>query len=251
MQNLRNGLKGKAGEINSVKVYHNLDSQKLQILADNKGKAGVYRFTNLTNGKSYVGSSVNLSRRFYLYYNISHLLKQKSSLICRALLKYGYSNFKLEIFEYCEPTASIQREQHYLDLLEPSYNVLKTAGSSLGHKHCLETKAKISQALLGKNNPNFGRKISEETRDKMAEAKLGRKLSEETRAKMSASSARGISVKILDLDTNQVTEFDSVRKAADSINSHKNTILRREKSQLEKGINTPYRNRYMIEIKRD
>jgi len=68
---------------------------------------------------------------------------------------------------------------------------------------------------------------------------------------MSASSARGISVKILDLDTKQVTEFDSIRKAAESINSHKNTILRREKSQLEKGINTPYRNRYMIEIKRD
>lgn len=85
----------------------------------------------------------------------------------------------------------------------------------------------------------------------MAVAKLGRKISEETRARMSASSARGISVKILDLDTKQVTEFDSIRKAAESINSHKNTILRREKSQLEKGINTPYRNRYMIEIKRD
>lgn len=83
----------------------------------------------------------------------------------------------------------------------------------------------------------------------MAAAKLGRKLSEETRTNMSA--ARGISVKILDLETNQVTVFDSIRKAADSINSHKNTILRREKSQLEKGINTPYRKKYMIEIKRD
>lgn len=149
MKNLRNELKGKAGEINPVKVYHNVDLQKLQILTENKGKAGVYRFTNLTNGKSYVGSSVNLSRRFYTYYNVNHLVKQISSLICRALLKYGYSNFSLVIFEYCKPTDSVKREQHYLDLLKPPDNVLKTAGSSLGHKHHSETKAKISQALLG------------------------------------------------------------------------------------------------------
>ena len=153
MKKLRNELKGKAGEINPVKVYENVDLQKLQILAENKGKAGVYLFTNLTNGKSYVGSSVNLSRRFYLYYNINHLLKQISSLICRALLKHGYSNFKLEILEYCDPKNVIKREQYYMDLLNPEYNVLKTAGSSLGRKHSVEAKAKISQALLGKITP--------------------------------------------------------------------------------------------------
>ena len=36
-----------------------------------------------------------------------------------------------------------------------------------------------------------------------------------------------------------------------SINSDIKTILRREKTQKEKGINTPYRNRYLILIKRD
>lgn len=249
MKKLENELKGKVREIDPVKRYENVDLQKLRILAENKGKAGVYLFTNLTNLKSYVGSSVNLSRRFYLYYNLNHLLKQISSLMCRALLKYGYSNFQLKILEYCNPKDVTKREQYYLDLLNPEYNVLKTAGSSLGRKHNLKTKAKISQALLGSNNPNFGREISKETRKKMAVAKLGRKLSEKTRAKISA--ARGIIVKILDLETNQETVFDSIRKAADSINSHKNTILRREKSQLEKGINTPYKKRYMIEIKRD
>lgn len=56
-------------------------------------------------------------------------------LINRALLKYGYSKFKLEILEYCEPAVAIEREQHYLDLLEPEYNILPKAGSRLGHKH--------------------------------------------------------------------------------------------------------------------
>ena len=52
--------------------------------------------------------------------------------INRALLKYGYSNFTLEIIEYCEPSDVIDREQFYLDLLQPEYNILSKAGSSLG-----------------------------------------------------------------------------------------------------------------------
>lgn len=52
-----------------------------------------------------------------------------------ALLLYGYSNFSLEILEYCEPSDVISREQYYMDLLKPEYNTLKTAGSSIGFKY--------------------------------------------------------------------------------------------------------------------
>jgi group I intron endonuclease len=52
--------------------------------------------------------------------------------IYRALLKYGYSNFKFEILEYCTPEDTIKREQYYLNLLEPEYNILKVAGSLMG-----------------------------------------------------------------------------------------------------------------------
>ena len=43
--------------------------------------------------------------------------------------------------EYCDPTAAIKREQYYLDLQKPEYNILPTAGSLLGYKHSEETKA--------------------------------------------------------------------------------------------------------------
>ena len=59
--------------------------------------------------------------------------KKKTSR--RSLLKYGYSNFNLEILEYCEPSDVLLREQQYIDLLKPEYNILKLAGSSLGFKH--------------------------------------------------------------------------------------------------------------------
>ena len=77
------------------------------------------------------------------------------SHIYNALLKYGYSRFKLEILEYCEPSKCIEREQYYLDLFEPEYNILKTAGSSFGFKHTEETLAKFR-----------ARKFSDETKKK-------------------------------------------------------------------------------------
>lgn len=41
------------------------------------------------------------------------------------LLKYGDSNFSLDIIEYYEPSVLIAREQYYIDLLKSKYNILK------------------------------------------------------------------------------------------------------------------------------
>ena len=121
-----------------IKIYPNADLQKKQILKENKAKSGIYRWTNKENGNFYVGSSTNLGRRFRNYFDKSCLkreLKKGNSIINNSLLKNGNSNFILEILEYCEPENAISREQHFLDLLKPKYNILPTAGSLLGSKH--------------------------------------------------------------------------------------------------------------------
>jgi group I intron endonuclease len=64
-------------------------------------------------------------------------------IILKTLIKYGYSNFKVEILEFCNKDEVLAREQHYLDLLKPEYNILTAAGSSLGYKHSEETKVKM------------------------------------------------------------------------------------------------------------
>lgn len=56
-----------------------------------------------------MGSSVDLRRRLREYFSISSLNKNKNLAICRALLKYGYSNFSLEILEYCDPSEVLTR----------------------------------------------------------------------------------------------------------------------------------------------
>lgn len=74
--------------------------------------------------------------------------------ICKALLKYGYSEFSLEILEYCASSECLEREQYFLDTLKPKYNILKWARSFLGRKHTQETKKKFFSCFIRKQTPN-------------------------------------------------------------------------------------------------
>ena len=96
-------------------------------------------------------------------------------------MKYSHSSFSLTILEYCDKSELNNREQYYLDRLEPDYNILKIAGSLLGYTFTEEAKAKISKALKGINR-------SEETKDLIRQKALDRKHSEDTKLKMSMSS---------------------------------------------------------------
>jgi len=114
-----------------ILIYTDPKEDKASILTKNKGKSGIYLWKNKVNGKKYVGSSVDLSKRLRNYLNISYLSDLKDiMLIYKALLTHGFDNFTLEILEYCNPSDLINREQHYIDLLKPEYNILKIAGSS-------------------------------------------------------------------------------------------------------------------------
>ena len=115
-------------------TYINVDTNKCTILEENINKSGVYRLVNKINGKSYIGSSTSLSNRFSNYYYLSSLtLQVKGSIIIyRALLKYGYKNFTLDILEYCEPDVLKKREQYYIKNLNPEYNILKVYDNNLG-----------------------------------------------------------------------------------------------------------------------
>jgi hypothetical protein len=145
------------------------------------------------SGKSYIGSSINLSKRLNDYLNIAFLnkeLKKGRSIICSALLKYGYFNFKLEIIEYCSPSIIIEREQYYLDNLRPEYNILKVADSSFGRKH------------------------SEATKEILRKRSLNRLHSETTRLKISLNSSMSIPVIVKDIESGIVIEFSTITKAS-------------------------------------
>lgn len=85
--------------------------------------------------------------RFYTYFSLRSLAKSNRPLE-RAIFKYGFSNFSLEILEYCKPADTIKREQYYLDNLNPKYNIVKLAGSTLGFKHSDESIKKLRDFIL-------------------------------------------------------------------------------------------------------
>lgn len=122
--------------ISPVKSYLDADISKELIIKENKNQSGVYRWTHKKSGQSYIGSSINLNKRFINYYSFKYITDpKKTKLIHKALLKYGYSAFKLDILEYCKPENLINREQYYLDLFKPNLNILTIAGSKLGSEH--------------------------------------------------------------------------------------------------------------------
>jgi len=202
-----------------VRKYLDPVAQKAEILKENIGKTGIYRFVNTVNGKSYVGSSVNLAIRLGKYYNINYLLKNDTMIICRALEKHGYAKFMLEILEYCEPTVVLKREQYYLDLLNPAYNTLKTAGSRYGSKHNLETKAKISTSIKGEKHPMYRKNHSEESKAKMSAAHMGK------------THAEGRKVEVTDTLTGETTIYDSTRSAAKRLETNHTTVRNYIKNQ--------------------
>lgn len=105
-------------------------------------RSGVYKIVNVVNNKLYVGSSIDYKAR-----KASHLRDLKEGThhciyLQRAYNKYGRASFKFFLLEKCTADMLIEREQFYLDTLNPEYNTFRVAGSSLGYKRSEESKEK-------------------------------------------------------------------------------------------------------------
>lgn len=188
-----------------------------------KNKSGIYGFICKTNNKLYLGSSKTLSTRFSNHVNGT----QSNILLQRAINKYNLQDFIFVVFEYCEAEELIFREQFYINTLEPEFNILKIAGSSLGFILTPEAKAKLRDANLGEKNPNFGKTgltPSAETRVKMSQANKGKSLSAETRAKIRAT--QGTAIFVYSEDHTLVNNFSSAREAAIHFNCSHPTITK-------------------------
>ena len=163
--------------------------------------SGIYKITNTVNGNYYIGSSVNLRKRLNGHRSDLVCNRHNNAHLQRAWIKYGENCFTFEIIELCEKERLIEREQYYIDELQPTYNICQAAGSCLGNVPSDATKQKLSEAMMGERNTNFGREKSEETKKKLSLAlsgernpnygkpgtMLGRKFTEETLLRLSES----------------------------------------------------------------
>lgn len=109
---------------------------------------GIYRIKNKINGKCYIGSSVNFDDRKNLHFSLLRRGIHHSIILQRAYDKYGLEFLSFEVLEHCEKEILIEREQWYIDNLDPEYNACKIAGSTLGIKS-VRRKAVFQYDLLG------------------------------------------------------------------------------------------------------
>ena len=101
----------------------------------------------------YVGSAslTGMYRRFrgHLYF-----AKGGSLLVNRAVKKYGVENFAFIVIETvsadklkCKNTL-LSIEQKYIDLLQPTYNIVKIAGSVMNLKWSAESREKFRLSIM-------------------------------------------------------------------------------------------------------
>lgn len=122
----------------------------------------IYKITNISNGKIYVGQAVShiLNHKRYRPYgyegrfrcHISEAFstkKNQSHYLNNAIRKYGVNDFTVELIEYCEIDKSDEREIHYIkefnSLFPNGYN-LKNGGNVFTHSN--ESKKRVSNGVI-------------------------------------------------------------------------------------------------------
>ena len=243
---------------NYIKIYEDPVNQRSLIRYENNGKIGIYAWVNKINGKVYVGSGDPLYLRISDYYQSWYLNNRTNLYIVKALNKYGMENFTLVILEYTNSENLIPSEQKWIDRIKPEYNLNPSAYNSKGYKHTIESIEKMSKVAIGRKHSDEVRRLMSDNRKGKDNPFFGKKhkpetivLFKEIAENREKFPVKGIEVEITNLDNKTTTIYSSIREAAKAIDSDIKTILRREKIQVEKGINTPYRNKYIITIKRD
>lgn len=184
---------------------------------------GIYEIVNQSNGKKYIGQSINILQRWKDHQRTLNSNSSHSKLLQRAWNKYGADSFVMNVLETCDESQLDELEIQYIimyDTINNGYNI--EAGGNvnkrlsdktkqlirdahLGKPLSLEAKYKMSEARKGANNPMYGKThtkearqkisqackgqsrypMSEQQKDHMRQINLGKVLSEETKRKIS------------------------------------------------------------------
>lgn len=165
---------------------------------------GIYKILNKINNHFYIGSSDRQfkerfkehCRCYELYKEGNH--KNNHPILWAAYDKYGIDNFQVELIEILDEKTSeeiLQREEFYIQTLNPEYNICKfpTQGGK----------------------PNLGKKLSEDWKKHIKEKSSQYKHSEETLKIVTENNKKGaVKLKFINLETNEELNFNSWKDAS-------------------------------------
>ncbi len=127
----------------------------------------IYKIINLINGKIYVGQD--------MYNNPEYFGSGK--IITKSIKKHGRENFIKEILEECLSLEELDKREIFW------IKNLNSTNRLIGYNIC--EGGKSYRTMRGENNPRFGVKLSEETKDKIREKRKLQKMSQKEKDRLS------------------------------------------------------------------
>ena len=120
----------------------------------------IYKIQCEKDGRFYIGASTNPHKRRLEHFNHLRKGKHHNRFLQRAFSKYGEDSFSYIILEEFEQEDTMwKREEELLEELSNTYNMMP--GGIRGPR------------MYGKDNPKFGKQISEQQRRLQSEAMSG------------------------------------------------------------------------------
>lgn len=200
---------------------------------------GIYCIENLVNGKKYVGQSIDIKARLRKHKNLLRNNQHNNTHLQSAWNLYKECNFQFYIIKECSIEQLDEYEKYYIKelcVIDENFGYNIEPGGHLNRSMSEATKKKISKSLegrvftdehrqkigeanrireitdemrrhmsenhadvSGKNNPNYGKHLSEETKCKIVANRntrkgenhpnYGKTFSEEIKAKLRANHA--------------------------------------------------------------
>jgi group I intron endonuclease len=119
----------------------------------------IYKITNKTNGKIYIGQSKDIHYRWHRHrlaaFNSNY--PQYNCLLYKAMRKYGLGSFLFEVLEECDENELNSREQHYISHFD-------SANPQLGYN--------MITAIEYSNNSYLNEAVVEEIRQLLATTEI-------------------------------------------------------------------------------
>ena len=175
---------------------------------------GVYMITNKVNGKRYVGSSTCIGSRLSAHFG--HQTRNPNNKpLHMELNKYGKESFEYCVLEECDKSVKLDREQYWVDTLNPEYNLTypKTRGFICDErrkrsKHSQKELSLYSRNKILYNTEEYKQLSRDRVRDRMKPVIL---LDKETEEELMEFESLSATAKWLD----ENTTFKHISKAGE------------------------------------